>query len=85
MQISPLRVIYGYGRDADRGRNKTTPNKKDNKMKITRRILSKLETMSRNQLKDLHKIVAGCKVFGTKDEILEKTREALCEYLNIDV
>lgn len=59
--------------------------KKGNKMKITRRILSKLETMSRNQLKDLHEIVAGCKVFGTKDEILEKTREAICEYLNIDV
>ena len=42
-----------------------------------------LENLGRAALKSLHLIVTGEQVFGVKADIVDKTREAVEEYLGI--
>lgn len=53
-------------------------------MKITRKLLKEIEGYSRRQLKDLHIILTGRSVFCLKAEMVERVREAICDYLGID-
>lgn len=50
----------------------------------TRAMLRRLPTLGRNALKALHYELTGEKVFGLRDEILEKTEEALRDALGIE-
>lgn len=53
-------------------------------VQITAAMLKDLPKMGRRALKALCLALTGSEPFGLKEDILEKTHEAVCDYLGID-